>query len=234
MTSRGNAYGTTAPTTAVEVHANRIPKNLSLFVSHRLMPPITEVLLGMGNLPFLGLICPGHVSTIIGAKPWEIFPKSYQMPTVVAGFEPLDILLAIKYILEQVVNKKPELVNEYTRAVHYEGNKKAKRLLKETFDIVDGYWRGIGVVPSSAYVLKDDFKKYDATIKYELDMNVVGEDLPAGCMCHHVVIGRAIPTDCPLFMKKCTSSSPYGTCMVSSEGTCSTWAKYGGKANEIT
>ncbi|KXB06376.1 hypothetical protein AKJ53_00440 [candidate division MSBL1 archaeon SCGC-AAA382F02] len=220
-------FETTSCTTAAEVYANRIPENLSLLVSHRLMPPITEVVLGMGNLPFLGLICPGHVSTIIGAKPWGIFPEAYQMPTVVAGFEPLDILTAVKTILEQALNGKAELVNEYKRVVRYNGNTKAKELIKKVFKKTDGHWRGIGIVPSSAHVLREEFKEHDATERYKLNLGIE-EDIKPGCRCHHMIIGRSVPTECPMFLKGCTPSSPYGTCMVSSEGTCSVWAKHGG------
>ncbi|KXB01087.1 hypothetical protein AKJ41_02785 [candidate division MSBL1 archaeon SCGC-AAA259O05] len=220
-------FETTSCTTAAEVYKDRIPENLTLLVSHRLMPPITEVVVGMGNLPFLGLLCPGHVSTIIGAKPWRIFPEAYQMPTVVAGFEPLDILTAIRTILEQARNGEAELVNEYKRAVRSNGNTKAKEFLKKVFKKTDGHWRGIGTVPSSAYELREEFKNYDAAERYGLHLDM-GEDIKPGCRCHHVIIGRAVPTECPMFLEECTPSSPFGPCMVSSEGACSVWAKHGG------
>jgi hydrogenase expression/formation protein HypD len=215
-------FETTSPSTAVEI-IEKPPKNLSFLVSHRLIPPAMKLLVDMEDLNLNGLIAPGHVSTIIGLKPYEIFPKTYHMPTVVAGFEPLDILFGIYMILKQLKDNEPRLENEYVRAVRWEGNVKAQELMSEVFDVVDGNWRGLGIIPSSKFALRNEFDSYDAVLKHDLRIER-GVDIPHGCRCHLVVVGKIKPTECPLFMKACTPQKPVGACMVSSEGTCRIWA----------
>jgi hydrogenase expression/formation protein HypD len=217
-------FETTAPSTAIEV-LRRPPNNLSFLVSHRLIPPAMELMLGIGDLHIDGFIAPGHVSTIIGLKPYEIFPKAYRMPTVVAGFEPVDVLFAIYMILKQIRDGVARLENEYVRAVNWEGNIKAQELMNKAFKIVDGKWRGLGKLPSSAFKLKEEYGRYDATEKFGVRINS-GRDLLPGCQCHLVMIGKIKPTECPLFMKTCTPQKPVGACMVSMEGTCQIWAKH--------
>lgn len=216
-------FETTAPSTALEV-LRKPPKNLSFLVSHRLIPPAMELLLGVGDLHIDGFIAPGHVSTIIGLKAYEVFPKAYHMPTVVAGFEPLDVLFAIYMILKQVKEGTARLENEYVRAVSWEGNIKAQEIMYKAFDIIDSQWRGLGRLPSSAFKLKEEFAIYDAREKHGIRITK-GRDLPPGCQCHLVMIGKIKPTECPLFMKACTPQKPVGACMVSIEGTCRIWAK---------
>jgi hydrogenase expression/formation protein HypD len=216
-------FETTAPSTAIEV-LGKLPKNLSFLVSHRLIPPAMELLLGVGDLHIDGFIAPGHVSTIIGLKPYEIFPKAYRMPTVVAGFEPLDVLFAISMLLKQVSGSEAKLENEYTRSVSGEGNVKAQRLIEKVFNVADGSWRGLGKLPASALALKEGYAEYDARKKYGIKIEH-GRDLMPGCQCHLVMIGKIKPTECPLFMKVCTPQTPKGSCMVSTEGTCRIWAK---------
>jgi len=216
-------FETTAPSTAVEVLGNP-PKNLSFLVSHRLILPAMELLLGVGDLHIDGFIAPGHVSTIIGLKQYEIFPKAYRMPTIVAGFEPLDVLFAVLMLLKQVRGNEAKLENEYTRSVSWEGNVKAQKLIARVFNVVDGSWRGLGKLPSSALALKEDCAEYDARKKYDIRIEH-GKDLMPGCQCHLVMIGKIKPTECPLFMKACTPQTPKGACMVSIEGTCRIWAK---------
>lgn len=216
-------FETTAPSTAIEV-LGKPPKNLSFLVSHRLIPPAMELLLGVGDLHIDGFIAPGHVSTIIGLKPYEIFPKAYRMPTIVAGFEPLDILFAVSMLLKQMRSNEAKLENEYTRSVSWEGNIKAQKLIEKAFNVVDGSWRGLGKLPSSSLALKEDYAEYDARKKYAIKIEH-GRDLMPGCQCHLVMIGKIKPTECPLFMKVCTPQTPKGSCMVSIEGTCRIWAK---------
>jgi hydrogenase expression/formation protein HypD len=217
-------FETTAPSTAVEV-LNKPPENLSFLVSHRLIPPAMELLLGVEGLQINGFIAPGHVSTIIGVKAYEIFPKIYHMPTVVAGFEPLDVLFAISMLLEQIKDGKAKLENEYPRSVRWDGNVKAQRLIEKVFKVVDGRWRGLGTISSSALVLREEFAEYDARKKY--DIKIEGSrDLFPGCLCHLVIVGKINPPECPLFMKACTAQTPRGACMVSNEGTCRIWAKH--------
>ncbi|MEM3693448.1 MAG: hydrogenase formation protein HypD [Candidatus Bathyarchaeia archaeon] len=214
-------FETTAPITALEVL--RSPKNLSFLVSHRLIPPAMEFLMGLKDLSIDGFIAPGHVSTIIGMKPYMKFPEVYGMPIVIAGFEPLDVLLAVYMILKQLKEGKPRLENEYSRAVTYEGNLRAQRLMSKVFKISEGAWRGIGSIPSSRLELKDAFSDQDARKRYEIKVGE-GRDIHPGCSCHLVILGKITPTDCPLFMKACTPERPKGACMVSSEGSCRIWA----------
>jgi len=217
-------FETTAPSTAVEV-LKQPPSNLSFLVSHRLIPPAMELLLGVGDLHLDGFIAPGHVSTIIGTKPYEVFPHAYRMPTIVAGFEPLDVLFAVSMLLQQMKSGEAKLENEYSRVVASDGNVKAQKLIAQVFDVVDGNWRGLGRVPASALALKKTYSDYDARRKY--NVKVVGaRDLLPGCLCHLVMIGKIKPPECSLYMKACTPQTPKGACMVSVEGTCRIWAKH--------
>jgi hydrogenase expression/formation protein HypD len=215
-------FETTSPSTAVEV-MGKPPENMSFLVSHRLIPPAMKTLVEMRKLNLNGFIAPGHVSTIIGLKPYEIFPENYGIPVVVAGFEPLDVLISIYMIMKQVNSNRPILENEYTRAVRSEGNLKAQKTMEETFDIADGKWRGLGNIPSSKLSLREEYKMFDANLRYGLRIED-GVDLKPGCRCNLVVIGEIKPTECPLFMKDCSPRKPVGACMVSTEGTCQIWA----------
>lgn len=221
-------FETTAPTTAAEVLRGP-PKNFSFLICHRLIPPVMELLLGIGDLQIDGYIAPGHVSTIIGMRPYEVFPNAYRMPVVIAGFEPLDLLYALLLLVKQVEEGDARLENEYTRSVTYEGNVRAQRLVAEVFNIVEGHWRGIGMIPYSTLRLKDKFSDYDARARYDIKIGPP-RDLSPGCSCHLVMIGKIYPRECPLYASACTPQSPRGPCMVSSEGTCNIAFKYGGHA----
>ncbi len=220
-------FETTAPSTANEVISGP-PENLSFLVSHRLIPPAMELLLGIGDLHIEGFIAPGHVSTIIGLKPYEVFPSAYRMPVVIAGFEPLDVLFAIDMLLRQLKDGVAKLENEYERAVKWEGNAKALRLIDRVFDVVNGNWRGLGRLPFSAFALKEEFAKWDARKKHNVKVES-GRDILPGCQCHLVMIGKIKPDECPLFMERCIPESPKGACMVSVEGTCRIWAQHGAR-----
>ncbi len=218
-------FETTAPTVASEILSSP-PENFSILTSHRLIPPVMELLLGIGELEIQGWICPGHVATIIGVKAFRIFPQAYGMPTVIAGFEPLDVLLALIMLLKQVKKKEPKAENEYSRVVTEEGNLKAQEIMSEVFEVCSENWRGIGKVPNSALKLKKEFSDYDAKEKFDVEVKEAIDVLP-GCSCHLVIVGKLKPEQCKLFGKKCTPSSPYGPCMVSQEGTCNIIYKYG-------
>lgn len=215
-------FETTAPSTAVEI-INKPPVNLSFLVSHRLIPPAMKLLVEMRDLNLNGFIAPGHASTIIGLKPYEIFPEKHGIPTVVAGFEPLDILFAIYMILKQLNEGKPRLENEYTRAVRYRGNAKAQELMRKVFNAIDGNWRGLGTIPLSKFALRKQYEVYDARVKHHIHVKNGLDTLP-GCQCPQVVVGKIKPNQCSLFMKVCTPQKPVGACMVSNEGTCRIWA----------
>jgi hydrogenase expression/formation protein HypD len=216
-------FETTAPSTAIEINANP-PSNLSFLISHRIVPPAMELLAKMSDLQLNGFIAPGHVSTIIGVEPYAVFPQKYGLPTVVAGFEPLDLLFSIYMIVKQLSEGKPKLENEYSRGVNWNGNLKAQALINNAFRVVDGKWRGLGTIPASTLALKEPYTAYDALKKYNLKL-VDGVDSQPGCRCHLVVVGKIKPDACPLFMKTCTPQNPVGACMVSMEGTCRVWAK---------
>ena len=213
-------FETTTPMNAVEISG--CPENLSFIVSHRLIPPAMEFLTELDDLNVDGFIAPGHVSTIIGAGAYRRFPEEYGVPTVVAGFEALDVLMTVYMLLKQMKERKPRLENEYTRAVTYEGNVRAQETIRRVFDVVDGSWRGIGSIPSSTLKLREEYAELDARERYEIDVGP-GRDIYPGCSCHLVIIGKITPDECPLFMKACTPERPKGACMVSSEGTCRIW-----------
>ncbi len=225
-------FETTAPATASAVVKGMLPPNLTIVNVHRLTPPIMRYTFERHrDNPIRGVIAPGHVSTIIGARAWKFVVDEYGIPTVVAGFEPLDVLIAVYEILRQHVEGKVALVNEYTRAVTWEGNKTAQKMISECCEVVDAAWRGIGFVPKSGLAFRDKYRRFDALYQYgipELTPEEWKYDLPPGCRCAEVTLGIAKPTDCPLFMKVCTPGTPYGPCMVSSEGTCAVWARFGG------
>ena len=216
-------FETTAPSTAIEV-SQKPPQNLSFLIAHRVVPPAMELLACMEDLNLDGFIAPGHVSTIIGLKPYEVFPTKYGLPTIVAGFEPLDVLFAVYMVLNQLCESKPRLENEYVRAVQWQGNIKAQNLLSDIFNVTAGKWRGLGTIPCSKYTLKEQFAAYDAERKHKIKV-AEGIDSQPGCRCPLVVIGKIKPIECPLFMKSCTPQNPVGACMVSMEGTCRVWAK---------
>jgi hydrogenase expression/formation protein HypD len=216
-------FETTAPSTAVEA-LKKPPSNFSFLISHRLIPPAMELLLGVGDLHIDGFIAPGHVSAVIGLKPYELFPRVYRMPTVVAGFEPIDVLMAIYMLLKQLKEGTARLENEYTRIVKWEGNPKALEMMAKAFLVTGGNWRGIGRLPDSALKLREELGAYDAHAKFGVKVEQ-GKDILLGCECHLVIIGKIKPNECPMFMKACTPAKPIGACMVSSEGTCRVWAK---------
>jgi hydrogenase expression/formation protein HypD len=183
-----------------------------------------ELLLGVGDLHIDGFIAPGHVSAIIGLKPYELFARVYRMPTVVAGFEPLDVLMGIYMIVKQISEGTARLENEYPRVVKPEGNPKALEIMDRAFQVTAGNWRGIGRLPDSALELRPSLAAFDARKKHGVHVEQ-GKDILLGCECHLVIIGKIKPDECPMFLKACTPAKPVGPCMVSSEGTCRVWAK---------
>jgi hydrogenase expression/formation protein HypD len=221
-------FETTYPIYASTILKNILPENFRLITAGRLTPPAAEYAIEkVGKVD--GIIAPGHVSTIIGGEAWKPLSEKYNIPTVVSGFEPLDLLVSIAEILKQIDEHKPRVVIEYTRAVSWSGNETAKNMVKKVFEEYDAAWRGIGFIQRSGYRLREEYNKLDALQRYgikEPDQAQWSYDLSPGCRCGEVIIGRIKPAECPLFMKKCTPNSPYGPCMVSSEGACSIWARH--------
>ncbi|MDI6884018.1 MAG: hydrogenase formation protein HypD [Hadesarchaea archaeon] len=218
-------FETTAPTTASEL-LRKPPKNFSLLVCHRLIPPAMQFLLESGEVALDGFICPGHVSTIIGSKPYEPLSERYKVPQVIAGFEPIDVLLGIWMLLKQLREGRREVEIEYTRSVRPRGNEIAQEKMREVFEVVDKRWRGLPVIPKSAFELKREFVDYDARKKFGV---LVKEsvDFAKGCRCGEVLRGVIHPSECPLFGKACTQEHPMGPCAVTSEGACNVAMKFG-------
>ncbi len=232
-------FETTAAGVASLIY-NNPSDNFSILSSHRLIPPSMELLLGIGDIQIDGFLLPGHVTTVIGMKPFEIFPEAYLMPTVSAGFEPLDILSAVLSIVEQIKEGKASLTNKYTRAVKEDGNPKAIKIMNDVFEEVSSYWRGIGRIPRSGLKLREKYSRWDANKVFDPAHNLLrrdssrglcaGFDIHPSCSCHLIMIGKIYPPDCPLFAKKvCNPENPFGPCMVSMDGTCRIWYRYGQK-----
>ncbi len=224
-------FETTAPTTA-SVLIKDLPSNFSILSCHRIIPPALKAILDMGELKIDGFIEPGHVSTIIGLKPYEFISKDYDVPQVIAGFEPLDLLMAVWMLVHQIQRGEAAVENEYVRAVKEDGNIKAQMAINEVFELVDVKWRGFPVIPKSGLKLRDKFEDYDARKRYEDKLqDLSGKEFnePAGCRCGEVLRGLISSQECPLFGNKCTPSTPVGPCMVSIEGSCSIEYRYAKK-----
>jgi len=211
-------FETTAPLTAFEIYSDP-PENFSVICSLRLIPPSMELIVGLPDVMVDGFIIPGHVAAIIGVKSFESFSNIYRYPGVICGFEPNDILISIFLILKQIRNKEYKTINEYSRIVKYEGNLKAEELLNNVFEITISNWRGIGRILNGGYKIRQKYSKYDALKKFEVEVQD-SLDIPLGCSCHLVLIGKIRPDECKLFGRSCTPINPIGPCMVSSEGTC--------------
>lgn len=221
----GIGFETTAPASAAAVKEawSGNCQNFSLLSAHKIMPPVMTALVEDG-VEIDGFIAPGHVTAITGIEMYRHFPGRYGLGVVVSGFEPADILQSILMLVKQKENGTPLLENEYRRVVKNEGNRVAMNLLNEVFQPVDDEWRGIGIIPGSGLGLQEDFSNFDAFRRFNLPVQESVE--PRGCICGEILKGKKTPRDCPLFRKTCSPGNPVGACMVSSEGTCSTWFKY--------
>jgi hydrogenase expression/formation protein HypD len=218
-------FETTAPTTASEIVSGP-PENFSVLSCHRLIPPALKFLIESGEVNLNALIEPGHVSTIIGTRPYQIFSEKYGVPQVVAGFNPFDVLIAIYMILKQIKEGKAQVQNEYKRAVREEGNVKAQKLMEEVFYIKSREWRGFPPIPDSVYEIRDDFSLFNAREKFDITVPKA-PDVVTGCICGPILRGVARPEECKLFREECNPLNPIGACMVSKEGTCNIAYRYG-------
>ncbi len=215
---------TTAPVAALI--AEGLPPNLSILLSGRRTWPAVAMLLDSGEVAFDALIAPGHVATVMGPEEWRFVPENYRIPSAVAGFESDSLLAALYSVLRQRLEDHAFLDNSYGNVAKPGGNPTAQRLMNETLDIVDANWRGIGTIPRSGYAFKPQLSAADAVSRFHLDMNEnrkrAGE-MPPGCACARVVLGKIYPNQCALFGKACTPRNPIGPCMVSDEGACRIW-----------
>ena len=199
--------------------------NFCIFPANKVMPPALETLMKDTSLNLDGLLCPGHVSIITGSEAFSFLAEDYGLSCAIAGFEPADILLAILALMEQINEGSYRVDNCYTRAVTAAGNLKARELVQEVFTPVDSRWRGLGTIAGSGLVPKGKYADFDVTRRLAIQVSEIDE--PPGCLCGEILKGMKRPSECPLFGKNCTPSAPIGPCMVSNEGTCAAWYRFG-------
>ncbi len=223
----GIGFETTAPTIAASIlqAEDKQVRNYYVLSLHKLCPPVIRALLDSGEVKLHGLICPGHVSVIIGSHPWEFIARDYGIPCVVSGFEPLDILQCVAMLVAQTERGRSEVEIAYRRGVRPEGNEEALRLMERVFEPCAAAWRGIGKVPDSGLRIRKEYRHFDAELAFEIDPGLPYE--PQGCICGDILRGVKTPLDCRLFGSACTPQYPVGPCMVSSEGTCAAYYNYG-------
>jgi len=226
-------FETTAPATAVIVNEarNQNIKNLFVFSNHKAVIPAMKALLTDKNNQIDAFMCPGHVSVIIGSDAYKPIAEDFKKPCVVAGFEPMQIIEAVSEICRQLADGTAAVSSVYPAAVNSQGNKTAQKIIENTFDHCDGYWRGLGLIEKSTLKLKENFSEFDA--EKRLNFQFLPEESSGGCRCGEVLCGLIEPPQCELFATACTPGTPIGPCMVSSEGACSAWFKYGRRKRRI-
>jgi hydrogenase expression/formation protein HypD len=230
-------FETTTPPTAVALKIAKAEglENFSVFCNHVLTPAAISNILEapeireMDAVEIDGFLGPAHVSVVIGAQPYEFFAEEFAKPVVIAGFEPLDVMQSILMLIRQINEGRAEVENQYIRAVTRHGNETAKALVAEVFELARSFeWRGLGDVPYSAFRIRDAYADFDAELRFGLRQGKAMEN--KACDCPKILRGAAIPTDCKLFGKQCTPQTPLGSCMVSDEGACAAYYKYGRRA----
>ncbi|MGI8761496.1 MAG: hydrogenase formation protein HypD [Jatrophihabitantaceae bacterium] len=221
-------FETTAPSTAVTlVRAKELGvTNFTVFCNHVTIVPPIKAILDSPDLRLNGFLGPGHVSTVVGNRPYRFVPEVYGKPIVVAGFEPLDILASVHMLLAQIREGRCEVENQYSRVVQDEGNPQAIALLAEVFELRPHFeWRGLGFISQSALKLNADYADFDAELRYEMPGIRVAD--PKACQCGEVLKGVIKPWECKVFGTACTPETPIGTCMVSPEGACAAYYNFG-------
>jgi len=220
-------FETTAPASAVVVKeaAEEMIENFCILSGHKLVVPAMRALLSEKNHNIDAFLCPGHVSVIIGYGAFSEIVEDFKRPCVVAGFEPMQIIEGLGEICRQLAAGKAEVSSIYHAVVSEKGNTTAQKVIAECFDIVDGYWRGLGKIEKSTLKLKAEYSRFDALERFNITEEAC-EDV-TGCRCGEVLCGLIEPEQCELFERKCNPQTPVGPCMVSSEGACSAWFKYG-------
>jgi hydrogenase expression/formation protein HypD len=219
-------FETTAPSEAIVIMEaeKKGLRNFSILSGNKLTPPAVEALLNADEVKIDGFIIPGHVSTIIGRRPWNFIAEKYNKPGVIAGFDAHDLIwgmLAVIYLLEK---KEIKVTNEYRTVVKENGNPNAVKIMETVFEVCPSVWRGIGEVPGSGLKIRDKYSMFDAMVKFPATPPPVKEH--AGCRCGELLRGIITPPECPLFGKACSPERAVGPCMVSSEGPCSAYYKY--------
>lgn len=225
---------TTAPVAAML--AEGVPHNLSLLLSGRLTWPAVAMLLDSDTPGFDCLIAPGHVATIMGPEEWQFVVDKHGLPTAVAGFSPESLLAAMYSVLRQHLEQRPFLDNCYPTIVRKGGNTTALRLLNQTLKVTAANWRGVGVIPASGFALREDYAHLDVRTRYPDYTDVARKragQMPPGCDCAKVVLGKIYPNECTLYGRACTPRNPIGPCMVSDEGACRIWWSAGKRAVDV-
>lgn len=219
-------FETTAPANAMAVFQARQEglKNFSLLVSHVLVPPAMEAILGSPTNRVQGFLAAGHVCTVMGCREYDPIAAKYRAPIVVTGFEPLDVLRGIHECLRQLEAGEARVVNAFARTARDDGNPGARKMLGEVFQVIDRKWRGIGAIPHSGWGLADAFADFDAARRFGVADHTADE--PAECISGLVLQGERKPHDCPAFGTRCTPEHPLGATMVSNEGACAAYYRY--------
>ncbi|MEA2269547.1 MAG: hydrogenase expression/formation protein HypD [Solirubrobacteraceae bacterium] len=226
-------FETTAPSTALTIMRAKAEgvENFSVMCNHVTIVPPLRALLESPDLRLDGFIGPGHVSTVVGARPFHFIPDHYGKPVVIAGFEPLDILQAIHMILRQLDEGRCEVENQYTRVVPYEGNSRALAVMADVFELRPHFeWRGLGFISQSGLKISERYAGLDAERRFSVPGVRVAD--PKACQCGEVLKGVIKPWECKVFGTACTPERPIGTCMVSSEGACAAYYNFGRFARE--
>jgi hydrogenase expression/formation protein HypD len=221
-------FETTAPSTAVTLLRAKAEQitNFSVFCNHVTIIPAMKAILDSPDLRLDGFIGPGHVSMVIGMRPYEFVARDYGKPVVIAGFEPLDIIQSVQMIVKQISEKKSEVENQYSRVVRPEGNRKALEAMARTMELRPFFeWRGLGFITHSALRLRFDFADWDAELRFKVPGLRVAD--PKACQCGEVLKGVIKPWECRVFGTACTPETPIGTCMVSPEGACAAYFNFG-------
>lgn len=223
----GVGFETTTPGIAATILAaqNQNVNNFVVFSTQKTMPAPMETLLSDPNLKIDGLLCPGHVSSIIGASAWQPMAKKYKLACVVGGFETADLLKSLILLARQIGSGDIKVENVYPRAVSWEGNLRATKMVEKIFEPADMAWRGLGLIPASGLKIREKYHAFDAEVRLDITLSEAKE--PKGCLCGEILKGMNNPNDCPLFDNRCTPAKPIGPCMVSSEGTCAAYHQYG-------
>ena len=225
----GIGFETTQPGlahTLLEAERRKLA-NFTVYVSHKLVAPVLEVLAKDPRLKLDGFVLPGHVSTIIGEEPYGFLARDHGLPGVIAGFEALDIIVALYYLLAMREKGEPHIVNAYKSVVLPEGNIRAREMIDQVFEPTDAHWRGIGAIPMSGHKLRERFAAFDTHLRFGLERVIEDESGFGECRCGEVLLGLIKPPECGLFGTRCTPEEPVGACMVSSEGACANYFRFG-------
>ncbi len=216
-------FETTAAPTAAALRDLNIPNNFFIYSVHKYTPEGVYALLKSGRISMDALILPGHAATISGLRVYEKFVDEFNIPSVSAGFEAADVLLAVLMIVKQINTGNIKVENGYKRVIEYDGNIKAQEALKDVFVLKSALWRGLGEIEKTGYELNGNYKRYDAKGHFDIKYSNDYIEHQKGCRCNEVILGSITPLECPLFSKVCTPFNPIGPCMVSDEGTCKNW-----------